>query len=260
LSITAVFEPAVLFAAGLLAGILNSVAGGGTFITFPTLIWVGIPPISANATNTFASCSGYLSGVVGFREELKTHKKDLLKFIIISFVGGITGAWLLLQTPEQVFREVIPWLMLFATILFITGEKLNAVMRQVAAQYKYASLIGTVLAILLFLAVCIYGGFFNAGQGIICLSYLALVGYTNINAMNGIKLLSSACVALVAIALFIYHGTIAWSEGFIVLLGTLIGGYLAAKYSRRLPQNFIRSFVIFISVSVTLYFFYDVYK
>jgi len=252
-------EHPLLFIAGFLAGILNSIAGGGTFITYPAFILVGLPPIMANATNTFASCSGYLSGVVAFKDELKSHKKELPKFVVISFVGGISGAWLLLQTPEQVFREVVPWLMLFATVLFIVGEKLNLMLRQLTARYKYASVLGALSSILLFLAICIYGGFFNAGQGIICLSYLALVGYTNINAMNGIKLLSSACVALVAIAVFIYHGSIAWSEGLIVLIGALIGGYSAAKLSTRLPQSLIRGIVILISVGVTAYFFYDVY-
>lgn len=252
-------ELALLFTAGFFGGILNSIAGGGTFITFPALLFVGVPPIIANATNTFASCSGYLSGTYAFRHDLKAHKKELPKFILVSFVGGIIGAWLLLQTPQNVFQEIIPWLLLFATLLFIFGTALNEALRKLAARHKHASAVGAVLALVIFLGVCVYGGFFNAGLGIISLSYLALTGHTNINAMNGLKLLISSCVSLVAIVVFIANDYIAWNEGFVVLLGTLTGGYLAARISRQIPQSAVRGFVIVASIAVTLYFFYDFY-
>ncbi len=116
------------------------------------------------------------------------------------------------------------------------------------------------MLLLLLLAVCIYGGFFNAGLGIIILSYLALSGQTDINTMNGLKLMVSTCVSLIAIALFIYDGVIAWYQGSIVLIGTMVGGYLAAHYSRRLPQSTVRRFVIFASIGITSYFFYDIYR
>jgi len=248
-----------LFFAGFLGGMLNSIAGGGSFITFPALLFVGVPPISANATNTFASCSGYISGAYGFRKELQVHKNELLKFILISLVGGIAGAWLLLQTPESLFREAIPWLLLFATILFIFGEKLNNSLKQSTSHHRHAPTVGRILLLLMLLAVCLYGGFFNAGLGIIILSYLALAGFTDINAMNGLKLLVSSAVSLVAIGLFIYDGVIAWNEGIIVLLGTLAGGYIAARVSRQLSQAYVRIFVILASSSITIYFFYDMY-
>ena len=249
----------LLFLAGFFGGILNSIAGGGTFITFPALLFVGVPPISANATNTFASCSGYLSGTYAFRHDLNAHKKELPKYILVSFIGGIAGAWLLLQTPETLFREIIPWLLLFATLLFAFGAHLNALLKKLSARHRHASSVGSALALLILLGVCVYGGFFNAGLGIITLSYLALSGHTNINAMNGLKLLVSSCVSLVAIALFIYNDSIAWSEGTVVLLGTLTGGYLAARISRRVPEAYVRGFVILASVTVTAYFFYDLY-
>ncbi|MFW2374595.1 MAG: sulfite exporter TauE/SafE family protein [Gammaproteobacteria bacterium] len=253
------FELPLLFIAGLLGGMLNSIAGGGTFITFPALLFVGVPPISANATNTFASCSGYISGAYAFREELQAHKNELPKFILISFFGGIAGAWLLLKTPESLFREAIPWLLLFATLLFVFGEKLNATLRQLASWHQLAPAIGRSLLLLALFGVCLYGGFFNAGLGIIILSYLGLAGYTNINAMNGLKLLISSCVSLVAISMFIYSGVIVWTEGIIVLFGTLVGGYIAAHISRQVSQTYVRGFVIFASVIITLYFFYDTY-
>ncbi len=253
------FELLSLFTAGLLGGILNSIAGGGSFITFPALLFFGVPPISANATNTFSSCAGYLSGAYAFRKDLRAHKKELPLIILMSLTGGIAGAWLLLQTPESTFREIIPWLLLFATLLFIFGEKLNSLLRQLTSYHQHASLIGRVLQISLLLGVCVYGGFFNAGLGIIVLSYLALAGYSNINAMNGLKLLVSSTISLVAIVLFIYSGVIAWTEGVSVLLGTLVGGYLAAHISRKLSQKYVRSFIILASCGITFYFFMDMY-
>lgn len=256
---TVLLELIFLFAAGFFGGVLNSVAGGGSFITFPALLFVGVPPISANATNTFASCAGYLSGTYAFRDDLYAHRNDLPKLILISFGGGILGAWLLLQTPESVFREAIPWLLLFAMLLFVFGGKINRLLKGYASHHKHASLLGNLLLILILLGVCVYGGFFNAGLGIITLSYLALAGYTDINSMNGIKLLVSSAVSLIAIALFIYDGVIAWYEGIIVLIGTLVGGYLAAQVSRRLSQHHVKLFVTVVGCAITVFFFVDVY-
>lgn len=252
-------ELLILFLAGFFGGIINSIAGGGSFITFPALLLVGVPAISANATNTFASCAGYMSGAYAFRKDLAAHKHQLPKIVLISLIGGIGGAWLLLQTSETVFTKAIPWLLLFATLLFIFGSSLNLAFKSLSGTFQHASSIGKLLLTLLLLAVCIYGGFFNAGLGIVILSYLALAGYTNINEMNGLKLLVSSSVSLIAIALFIYHDAIAWYEGSIVLAGTLIGGYVAAHLSRQIPQKIIRALVILASIGVTAYFFYDIY-
>ena len=249
----------MLFAAGLIGGVLNAVAGGGSFVTFPALLLVGVPPVSANATNTFASCSGYLSGAYAFRHDLAAHRAQLPRYVFVSLLGGIAGAWLLLQTPEALFRDAIPWLMLLATVLFITGGRMNHAFKRYAAGHRHASTVGRLLLLLMLLGVCLYGGFFNAGLGIIILSYLSLAGYTDIHAMNGLKLLVSSVVSLVAIALFVYDGVIAWYEGSLVLLGTLLGGFAAARYSRRLPQGPVRAVVVIASVIITAYFFYDIY-
>jgi uncharacterized membrane protein YfcA len=254
------FELLILFAAGFFGGILNSIAGGGSFITFPALLFAGVPPISANATNTFSSCAGYLSGAYAFRHEILEHKPELLKIVIMSLVGGIGGAWLLLQTPEALFLEAVPWLLLFATLLFIFGGRLNEALKQLASVHRHASAMGAFLLSLILLGVCTYGGFFNAGLGIISLSFLALAGHTNINAMNGLKLLISSVVSLIAIVLFMIDGVIDWYSGTIVLVGSLAGGYMAAHVSKQLPQQAIRIFVIIASSSITAYFFYDIYS
>lgn len=166
------------------------------------------------------------------------------KLIILSLIGGVIGAWLLLQTPEVLFQEAIPWLLLAATALFISGGNINASLKRLSTRHQHASAFGALLLGLILAGVCIYGGFFNAGLGIISLSYLVLAGYTNINAMNGMKLLISFVVSLVAITLFIYDGVIAWQEGIIVLVGSLAGGYVAAHISKRLSQQYVRAFVI----------------
>lgn len=254
-----ILELLFLFVAGFLGGVVNAIAGGGSFITFPALLFVGVPPVSANATNTFASCSGYMSGAYAFRRELYAHRDELPRFVLLSLLGGIAGAWLLLQTPESLFREAIPWLLLFATVLFIFGGQINRALKRLASAHRHASSLGNLLLLLFLLGVCTYGGFFNAGLGIVILSYLALAGHNDINSMNGIKLLVSSFVSLVAIALFIYDGIIAWYEGTIVLLGTLAGGYVAAHLARRLPQRRIREAVVVASVAITGYFFYDIY-
>jgi uncharacterized membrane protein YfcA len=253
------YEFLFLFAAGFFGGVLNAVAGGGSFITFPALMFVGVPPISANATNTFASCAGYLSGAYALRRELESQKRALPAILMVSLIGGGLGAWLLLQTPESLFREAIPWLLLFATLLFIVGGWLNSTLRQFASHHRHASLIAGLSLTLLLLLVSIYGGFFNAGLGIVILSYLALAGYSDINLMNGVKLLVSSVISLVAILLFIFSGAIAWYQGIVVLLGTLLGGYVAAHYSRQLPQGFLKGFVVVIGLGTSIYFFIQTY-
>jgi uncharacterized membrane protein YfcA len=248
-----------LFVAGILGGTLNSIAGGGSFITFPALLLVGVPPVSANATNTFASCSGYLSGAYAFRADLRAYRQQLPRFMLLGIAGGATGAWLLLQTPDALFREAIPWLLLFAVLLFLFGNRLNRTFAALAGRHRHASRLGSLLLAPFLFGVCTYGGFFNAGLGIVILSYLALAGFDDIHAMNGIKLLVSSAVSLTAIGLFIIDGVIAWHEGSAVLVGTLLGGYLAAHLSKRLPQSGVRAFVVVAGALTTLYFFVDIY-
>ncbi len=248
-----------MFAAGVIGGMVNSIAGGGSFITFPALLLVGVPPVMANATNTFSSCSGYLSGAYALRHDLAASKVDIRRYVLFGLVGGSLGAWLLLQTPEARFREAVPWLLLFASVLFIWGGHLNRWLVSLSSHHRHASKLGTLGLSLFLLLVCTYGGFFNAGLGIIILSYLALAGETDINTMNGIKLLVSSVVSLIAIVLFVIDGVIVWREGIIVLIGTLIGGYLAAHLSRRLPQQMVRRTIVAASVVITGWFFYDIY-
>ncbi|PMT60188.1 permease [Vibrio parahaemolyticus] len=252
-------ELALLFAAGVVGGIMNSIAGGGSFITFPALMAVGVPPIMANATNTYAACAGYISGAVGFREEILKNKQELLFTISFSLVGGTVGAYLLLNTPESLFLEAIPWLLLFATVLFLTGSRLTMIIKSITKEHKHAGVIGLIALSLLLVGVSAYGGFFNAGLGVIVLSYLVVAGHQDINLMNGLKLLVSTCVSLIAIVIFVANGSIDWSKGSVVMIGTLVGGYLAARVSRQLNPSHVKGFVALSSIIITIYFFIDVY-
>ncbi|MDG2460972.1 MAG: sulfite exporter TauE/SafE family protein [Luminiphilus sp.] len=244
-----------LFFAGLVGGIINSVAGGGSFITFPALIAAGVPPIAANATNTFASCAGYLSGAAGFRSELWAHRAHLPRVFCCALLGGGMGAWLLLQTPEEAFSRAVPWLLLLATALLIWGETLQAVLYRHLGYRQGLPVAARLILALLLLAVCTYGGFFNAGFGIILLGYLTLAGYQDIHLMNGLKLLVSALVAALAIIIFSAADIIAWRQGSAVLMGTLLGGYAAASVVRVVRQSIVRRCIITVAAGMTAYFF-----
>ena len=244
-----------LFLAGLIGGMVNAIAGGGSFITFPTLMAAGVPPIAANATNTFASSAGYISGAAGFRRELWAHRLQLPKIAVSALVGGGLGAWLLLQSPENTFNRAIPWLLLVATVLLVWGDPLQAALRRrFEGKQSLSALRGALLALLLLL-VCTYGGFFNAGLGIILLGYFTLAGYQDIHLMNGLKLLVSALVSILAILMFGVGDLIAWREGTIVLVGTLIGGYTAASAVRVVSQRLVRRAIIVVAAGMTAYFF-----
>lgn len=252
-------ELLILFSAGLLGGMINTIAGGGSFITFPALIFVGVAPINANATNTFASIFGYISGTYALKEDLIACKKSLPLFIVISLVGGLLGSILLLNTSNATFRQAIPWLLLFATLLFVFGQRLNSTLNQLKTKHHFPAIFQKMGLGLVLSLVCIYGGFFNAGLGVVLLSYLVLAGYTHIHQMNAIKLLVSSIVSFTAIVLFIFNGIIIWYEGSILLVGTLVGGYVAGHFSKKVPQHYLRYGVILISCSMTAYFFISTY-
>ena len=252
-------EWVLLFFSGLLAGVLNSIAGGGSFITFPALLFVGLPPVVANATNTFSSCAGYVSGAAGFYQELKEIRNFLPTVVLFSTLGGALGAISLLFIPSAHFAALIPWLMLFATSLFILGERVNRALNdRISRRLKEEPWFRYLSVFLLFL-IALYGGFFNAGLGIIILGYLVLTGFSDVHQMNGLKLLISAIVSMTAIVIFIYDGLIDWSSGAAVMLGTLIGGFIAARISRRIDATYVRVGIIITSISLTVYFFYSTY-
>lgn len=250
----------LLFVAGLLGGALNSLAGGGSFIVFPALLLTGVPPVLANASNTYAALPGYISGAVGYWSAMRSHKDKLVLYGIVAALFGYVGAELLLVVSDELFSLVVPWLMGFAVALFIFGNRINAALRARSGDKRGMKAVGTVLLLALLAAVCVYGGFFNAGLGILLLAFLAMAGMTDIHAMNGLKLYISSIVALVAVARFALNGSIDWYHGSIALVGVTIGGYAAARLAKFIPTNWIRLGVIVYGIGMTGYFFWTAYR
>jgi uncharacterized membrane protein YfcA len=243
----------ILFLAGFLGGIMNSLAGGGSGLTYTALIFAGLPPITANATNTFAATIGYISGCAGYRQHIFAARHQLIWQVPLAGLGGLTGGWLLLNTQEAVFSMLVPWLLLMATILFWLAPAIS----RTAAHAKYTRPI-SVSVVILFI-VFVYGGYFQAGFGIITLAALALTGHSHIGQMNGLKLTFAAIASLAAIFVFAYAGSIDWTAGTSVMIGIALGSYIAARISDRVPDRLMKFVISAISIGVTGYFFWDVY-
>jgi len=242
----------------MLGGALNAVAGGGSFIAFPALLFTGVPPIPSNATNAFALWIGTTSSVRAYWKLLNISRRVMVPLVVASVVGGVAGAYLLLHTPAQTFLKVLPWLMLGATLLFIFGKKLTG--RRSSALAHDASTRALVAAVVFELIVALYGGYFGGGVGIMNLAMLAALGMTNIHAMNALKVVLSGIINGVAIVMFIAAGAIYWRQGIVMTVGAIVGGYSAAHYSQRLPQPWVRTFVIVVGIGMTIYFFAKAYR
>lgn len=246
-----------LFIAGALGGVLNSVAGGGSFIAFPALLWTGVPPIPANATNTIALWSGTAASGGAYRKRLAVPRRMLIPLLSASLLGGLVGAFLLLRTPGQTFMRVLPWLTLGATLLFAFGRRIAGARRSVIEhETTFAALAG---ATLFQLCVGVYGGYFGGGMGIVMLAMLASLGMTDIHAMNALKTVMGSVINGVAVITFVLARAVYWKQGVIMIVGAIAGGYLGAHYAMKLPQAWVRSFVVLVGAGMTVYFFWVSY-
>lgn len=247
---------AFLFFAGALGGALNAVAGGGSFIAFPALLFTGVPPIQANATNTVALWVGVTASTGAYRNRLDLSRRVFVPLAITSLIGGVAGAYLLLHTPAQTFLRVLPWLMLGATLLFLFGGRLGRSGQGLGRDISTSAL---VFASVFELLVAVYGGYFGGGMGIVNLAMLAAIGMTDIHAMNALKVVLGGIINGVAVVTFILARAVVWKQGAIMIAGGMLGGYLGAHYAQKLPQAWIRSFVILVGALMTAYFFWKAY-
>ncbi len=247
-----------MFVAGILGGALNAVAGGGSFVAFPALLFTGVPPIPANATNTFALWVGTTASGGAYRRRFNITRRVLLPLLLISIIGGVAGAILLLRTPAHTFMRVLPWLMLGATLLFAFGKKLSG--NRPSSLARDASTMALFWACVFELFVAIYGGYFGGGVGIINLAMLAALGMTDIHAMNALKVVLGAVINGVAVVTFAAAHAIYWPQAILMTIGATLGGYSAAHYSQKLPQSWVRVFVILVGSGMTAYFFYKAYR
>jgi len=239
----------LLIIAALAAGLINSVAGGGMFLTFPALVFTGVPSIIANASSTVALFPGSFASAWAYRDDFR--RFDTIPFkasLAVSLAGGVTGALLLLNTPQHAFDVVIPWLLALATFLFAFGPKISPWLRS-----RFHIGVRTVLCCQY--VVAIYGGYFGGAVGIIMLALFSLLGIGNIRSMNALKTLLGGSMNAVAVVCFVIAGKVWWTQTAVMLLGSVAGGYLGARYARKVPSVVLRGVVIAIGVVMTVVFF-----
>jgi hypothetical protein len=237
----------ILLGAAFAGGAINSVAGGGSFLTFPALLFAGVPAIPANATNNTAMWLGVVASARGYREEIRTYRGVIVPAMVISLIGSLGGAVLLLHTPPKIFERLIPWLLLFATVVFALSPLLTKKHenRDVHSPWQLAAQF----------AVSIYGGYFGAGMGILMLAILSFSGLPTMNAMNGVKNLLSIVINGIAVIPFVIAGAINWPIALFMAVFAMIGGYAGARIFRRVPSNITRIIVLAIGAGMSAYFF-----
>ena len=249
LAAIAPWKHGVVAVVALAGGFVNSIAGGGSLLTFPTLIWVGIPPVTASATNTVGLWAGSLGGVVGFRRHLP-ERSVIVLLGVPSLLGGIIGAVLLLRTPQNVFEGLAPVMVLLATVLLAVQEPL-------AKRITRGSLVGertrgfVVAAVVFQLLVGVYGGFFGAGIGIMMLAALAVLGLTDIHQMNGLKNLLAIIINGLAAVYFVSQGAVQWTDATIMAVASIVGGLGGAALANRLGRRLVRQAVIAIGIAAS---------
>ncbi len=247
----------LLFLVAILGGTLNSVAGGGSFFTFPTLIFTGIGSITANATSTVALWPGSAASVGAYRRELAEQQRGFLFVLIVtSLIGGVLGALLLLYTPPATFVNLIPYLLLGATVLFAVSPYVTARLRvrtiEKTTQVSATTLI--VIAIAQFM-IAIYGGYFGGGIGILMLASLAFMGMDDIHKMNAVKTVLATAINGAGVVTFIIARAVLWPQAILMIVGAIIGGYGGAYYARKIEQRWVRLFVVITGIVLTIYFF-----
>jgi uncharacterized membrane protein YfcA len=233
-------------AAAFAAGVLNAIAGGGSFLTFPALVFAGVPPLAANATSAMAVSPGYLGSVLGFRSELRDLPRTVLqREVLIAAIGGLIGAGLLLSTPDRVFAGLVPWLLLLATALFAAGPLLARGHAGPSA-WRLPGL----------MAVAIYGGYFNGGLGILLMALYTLTGESRLNTINALKNLNSLVLSLLSVAAFAVAGAIVWPQAVWMMALATAGGWVGARWAKRLPVRWVRGWVIGTGLTMSGVFFY----
>jgi len=239
----------VLFVAAILGGGINSMAGGGSLITFPSLIAFGVPAVMANASNTAALLPGSISSAIAYRSELPSQRKLLISLAIPSALGGLAGAVALIAAPE-IFGKIVPFLVLFATLLFAGKNLMNRLTNPQSIE-KPVTWAGSVWGVLFQFLVATYGGYFGAGIGILMLASLSIMGLHNIHRMNAVKTVLAAIINGVALVYFIIRGQVDWPLALLMAVGAVIGGYFGARFAKRINQNYVRVFVIIAGLAVS---------
>ena len=247
-------------AGGFAAGAVNSMAGGGTFFSFPALLAVGLPPVVANASNSVALWPGSLSGAWAYRQELARYRRYLLPMGAASLLGGAAGGLLLLLAGDARFSALIPWLLAFATLLFAFSPQLSRALRQIrpagqtqaGGSHGAGSPVGWGVQLL----VSVYGGFFGAGMGILMMASLAIGGHEDVQHINALKNILSAVIYSVTVMTFVVAGAVSWPHTLAMLVTASLGGYWGARMARKIQGPWLRRLVIAVGGALTVYYFY----
>jgi uncharacterized membrane protein YfcA len=247
-------EIITLAAAAAAAGLINAVAGGGTLITFPALLLFGTAPIVANATSTLALVIGTAGSIFGFRSQIAAVKPWLGRFIPVSLLGGLLGSAILTHTGNEIFARLVPFLILFATVLFLAQGAFRRLAGQETA--THAAHPAVWVAVVFQFAVAVYGGYFGAGIGILMLASLGFLGLRDIHEMNALKNVLGSLINLVAAAWFTANGLIDWPRMGVMTVGALGGYWLGAHFSQRLPQQRVRTLITVIGLLAAAWTFW----
>ncbi|RXS93275.1 sulfite exporter TauE/SafE family protein [Silvibacterium dinghuense] len=246
-----------LVVASFLAGALNAVAGGGSFLSFPAILGVGVPPIQANATNTVALWPGQFTSIAAYWEDLKHNLKLIGPLGSAALIGGCAGGLVLLHTGQSTFMKLVPWLLLVAAILFAASGPISRWLNQRGRGVEETEVHPPMLPLfLLMIVVCFYIGYFGAGAGFLIMSLLALFGIQNIHQINALKVVTTTLANGIAVVVFIVRGQVLWQHCLLMMVTAALGGYLGAKGGKRLDPRLARAFVIAIGFSMAGYFFW----
>ncbi len=239
----------IMIVAAFAAGAINAIAGGGTLITFPILIWLGLDAKVANATSTVALWPGLFGGLFGYRKELEDSSAILLRLGITSVIGGAIGAWLLIWTPSPVFARLVPFLILFATLLFMAQGSITRKLRlpPVVTEPRTSWWLG---AIVFQFFSAMYGGYFGAGNGILMLAAMGLLGLHEIHRANGIKNFLGICINSIAVLSFSLSHLVVWPDSLLMAMGALVGGYMGASMAVRIGKAWVRRGVVVIGFMI----------
>ena len=249
-------EGAIILVAGIAAGIINVVAGAGTLITFPTLLALGIPPITANVSNTVGLVPGSIAGAYGYRRELKSQWRPVAWMAVFSAVGGVIGGLLLLILPEEAFSAIVPFLLLLAALLSAIQPRVARYVRRKAPEGTGADTrpitFGLVLGIL---GTGVYGGYFGAAQGVVLLALLGILWSTDMHRANGAKNVLAGMANLVSAIIFISSGTVDWVIALLIGVGSAFGGWLGARMGRRLSAPVLRAILVIVALTAAVVLF-----
>ena len=248
--------------AAFLAGVLNAVAGGGSFLSFPAFLGTGILPVQANATNTVALWPGQLTSIAAYREDVRKNTRLVIPMTLAGLLGGTAGALVLLNTPQSTFMRLVPWLLLIAAIIFALSRPVTRWLDQLkAARHRHPGdyvprpprrsmvFIATVV-------VCFYIGYFGAGAGFLIITLLSLLGFEDLNEINALKVVSTTAANGVAFLIFMIGGQVAWRYCLLAMVACAIGGYTSARFARLIPQPVLRAIVIVIGFGMAGWYFY----